>query len=412
MATRPAILHADLDAFYASVEQLLDPALRGRPIAVGGGVVLAASYEAKRHGVTSGMVGWRARELCPELTIVAGHFSEYRRLSEQVMEILGTYTPAIEQVSIDEAFLDVAGSRRLHGEPDVIAREIRRRVTAEVGLPISVGAARTKHLAKIASQVAKPDGLIIVDPARERAFLEPLPVRLVWGVGPATEARLASRGVTTIGDLARSDPDALRRIVGVAAAGKLHALANNEDPRDVRRGRRAHSVGAQSALGRSAPTPGLRAEVLGHLADRVASRLRARRRAIRTVTVRVRFVGMRSITRSTTLEHPIASTLALREVAESLASIALADNPGESAISLLAISTSGLVEEPEVQLELAVPGPAGPGAPEAAARLAVDRSMDRVRERFGRTAVGYAAAALSSRGAVPDEFRGLAEKEI
>lgn len=412
MPARPAILHADLDAFYASVEQLLDPDLRGRPVAVGGGVVLAASYEAKRHGVTSGMVGWRARELCPELTVVAGHFSEYRRLSEQVMEVLGTYTPAIEQVSIDEAFLDVAGSRRLHGEPEVIAREIRRRVTAEVGLPISVGAARTKHLAKIASQVAKPDGLVIVDPERERAFLEPLPVRLVWGVGPATEARLATRGVTTIGDLARSDPDALRRIVGAAAGSKLHALANNEDPRGVSTGRRAHSVGAQSALGRSAPTPELRAEVLGHLADRVASRLRARGRAIRTVTVRVRFVGMRSITRSTTLEHPIASTLALREVAESLVSIALADNPREPAISLLAISTSGLVEAPETQLELAAPGPAGPGAPEAAARLAVDHSMDRVRERFGRTAVGYAAVALSSRGAVPDEFRGLAEKEI
>ncbi|MDH3724820.1 MAG: DNA polymerase IV [Thermoleophilia bacterium] len=413
MDERPTVLHADLDAFYASVEQLLDPRLRGRALAVGGGVVLAASYEAKRVGVSSGMVGWRARERCPDLIFVKGHFSEYRRLSEQVMGILGDYTPAVERVSIDEAFLDVGGSRRLFGEPAEIAKVIRHRVAGEVGLPISVGAARTKHLAKIASQVAKPDGLVVVEPDRERAFLDPLPVQLVWGVGPATQARLAHRGITTIGELARASPDTLARLVGGGVAGKLRALANNDDWRRVRTDGRARSVGAQSALGRASPTPELLAEVLGHLADRVAGRLRAKRRAGRTVTVRVRFSGMRSITRSVTVRDPVASTLTLREIAESLVVQALSDHPVERSVTLLAISVSNLIEDPEVQLELPVPGGDRhrSGSPPAVARLAVDRSMDAVRSRFGRSAVGYAAVALSERGAVPDEFRELAERE-
>lgn len=413
MEQLPAVLHADLDAFYASVEQLLDARLRDRPIAVGGGVVLAASYEAKRLGVASGMAGWRARELCPGLVFVKGHFSEYQRLSKQVMGILGDYTPAVEQISIDEAFLDVAGSRRLFGEPIEIARVIRDRVQGEAGLPISIGAARTKHLAKIASQVAKPDGLVVVDPARERAFLDPLPVRLVWGVGPATEARLGQRDITTIGQLARESPEVLARLVGGGVAGKLRALANNDDWRRVSRGRRARSVGAQSALGRATPTPELFGQVLGHLADRVASRLRAKHRAGRTVTVRVRFPGMRSVTRSLTTGDPISATLTLREIAETLAMQALADHPKERIITLLAISVSKLHQEPEVQLALPVPGidERGAGSPTAVSRLAVDRSMDSVRSRFGRAAVGYAAVALSDRGAVPDEFRELAEHE-
>jgi DNA polymerase-4 len=410
----PTVLHADLDAFYASVEQLLDPRLRGRAIAVGGGVVLAASYEAKRRGVSSGMAGWRAKELCPELIFVTGHFSEYQRLSEQVMEILGTYTPAIERMSIDEAFLDVGGSRRLHGSPARIARAIRRRVKDEAGLAISVGAARTKHLAKIASQVAKPDGLVVVDPAGERAFLDPLPVSLVWGVGPATQARLVARGITTIGELAASSPDVLARLLGGALAGKVRALANNDDWRRVEPRRRAGSVGAQSALGRTIPTEQVLSEVLGHLADRVATRLRAKSRAGRTVTVRVRFPGMKSVTRSITMGDPISATLSLREIAEGLVRQALSDHPNERQVTLLAISTSNLTEEPAVQLELPAPGGRRyrSGSPEAVARLAVDRSMDSVRSKFGRGAVGYAAVALSGRGAVPDEFRELAEREV
>ena len=200
------ILHADLDAFYASVEQLLDPSLRGKPVAVGGGVVLAASYEAKAFGVHSAMPGWKARELCPELIFVGGHFKDYQRLGDAAMQVLGDFTPLVERISIDEAFADVAGTEHLFGPPAEIAKAIRRRVRTELGLPISVGVARTKHLAKIASQVAKPDGLLVVDPSSELEFLHDLPVDLMWGVGPATKARLADIGVLTIGQLARTSP--------------------------------------------------------------------------------------------------------------------------------------------------------------------------------------------------------------
>src|SRR5581483_8052254 len=264
-----SILHADLDAFYASVEQLLDPTLRDRPIAVGGGVLLAASYEAKAFGVHAGMAGWRARQLCPGLRFVGGSFREYQRLGDAVIEILRSYTPLVERVSIDEAFLDVAGGRRLFGSPRDVAVSIRRRVRAETGLALSIGVARTKHLAKIASQVAKPDGLIVVEPEREREFLDPLPVGLVWGVGPATRARLASSGIHTIGDLADTASPILRGILGEAVGAKLAALAGNSDPRRIETTRHAHSVGAQSALGRRRATPELLRTALGYLADRV-----------------------------------------------------------------------------------------------------------------------------------------------
>src|SRR5579872_7533008 len=227
------ILHADLDAFYASVEQLLDPALRGRPVAVGGGVVLAASYEARAFGVRSGMSGWHARQLCPQLTFVGGHFSEYQRLGDAAIQIIGDYTPLVERLSIDEAFADVAGCTHLFGPAPEIARTIRRRVRSELGLAISVGVARTKHLAKIASQVAKPDGLVVVDPARELDFLHELPVGLMWGVGPATERRLRDIGVTTIGELAKLPGRSLEEMFGPAAGEKLSALAWNRDPRAI-----------------------------------------------------------------------------------------------------------------------------------------------------------------------------------
>src|SRR6516162_646728 len=227
---RPAsILHADLDAFYASVEQLLDPSLRGRPIAVGGGVVLAASYEAKAFGVRGGMAARRAREVCPQLHFVSGNFREYRRLGDAVMKILGDFTPLVERLSIDEAFADVAGCERLFGPPAEIARAIRRRVREELGLAISIGVARTKHLAKIASQAAKPDGLVVVDPENELEFLHDLPVELMWGVGPVTRERLAGIGVHTIGQLAKMPGWSLERIVGRAAGEKLTALAWNRD---------------------------------------------------------------------------------------------------------------------------------------------------------------------------------------
>jgi DNA polymerase-4 len=406
------ILHADLDAFYASVEQLLDPSLRGRPIAVGGGVVLAASYEAKAYGVGAGMAGWRARRLCPDLLIVGGHFGEYQRLADQVMEVFGDFTPLVERISIDEAFLDVSGAVHLFGPPVSIAAAIRARVRDDVGLAVSVGVARTKHLAKVASQVAKPDGLVVVPPEREREFLHPLPVRLVWGIGPATAARLAEKGVHTVGELAAVDAGALHSLFGDALGGKLGALAVNVDPRRVESPRRASSVGAQAALGRRAPTPALLRDTLGYLADRVAGRLRAGRRAGRTVTVRVRFAGMRSVTRSATVAVPLSATLTLTETAIELAGGALADHPREQEVSLLGLSVSNLVDQPALQLELPLgvdDDPQRAGSPAGASRWAVDRSVDAIRRRFGRAAVGYAGLVLSDEGWVPEAFRELAE---
>jgi DNA polymerase IV len=411
----PTILHADLDAFYASVEQLLDPALRGRPVAVGGsangGVVLAASYEAKAHGVAGAMPGWRARQLCPDLVFVRGHFGEYQRLADRVMEVLGDVTPLVERISIDEAFLDVTGATHLFGPPAAIGALVRRRVREEIGLPISVGAARTKHLAKVASQVAKPDGLVVVEPAREREFLDPLPVALMWGVGPVTQQRLADRGITTIGQLAATPSAALVHLLGDAAGSRLGALAVNDDPRRLVRSGRARSVGAQSALGRCRPTPELVREVLAHLADRVTVRLRAKHRAARTVGVRVRFAGLRSVTRAHTLPAPVAATLTVTEIAEELVWQAIGDECPE--ISLLAISLSNLVGVQGLQSELALEpdDPHRPGSVTGAARWAVDVSVDAVREKFGRDAVGYLPALARSRG-VPDEFRELAERDL
>ncbi len=412
------MLHADLDAFYASVEQLLDPGLRGRPIAVGGGpsggVVLAASYEAKAFGVQGGMPGWRAARLCPELTFVRGHFGEYSRLADAVMDILGDLTPWVERISIDEAFLDVSGATQLFGPPEVIAETIRRRVRAEVGLPISVGVARTKHLAKIASQVAKPDGLVVVPPGTEREFLDPLPVGLIWGVGPVNQQRLADRGIRTIGDLAATPTSTVEHLLGHAVGQKLSAMAHDEDPRRIVRSRSAGSVGAQSALGRRSPDPELVRAVLAHLADRVSRRLRAKHRAGRTVTVRVRFAGMRSVTRSRTLAEPVSATLTLTEVAERLAWSAIGDAGGAPEISLLAIAVSHLTDQRTIQLELDL-GPADPwrpGSASGAARRAVDGSMDAIRSRFGRDAVGYLPVVLRRGAAVPDEFRELAEHEL
>src|SRR6201987_1737346 len=250
METSATILHADLDAFYASVEQMLDPSLRGKPIALGGGVVLAASYESKAFGVGSGMPGRRARELCPDLIFVDGHFKEYQRLGDAAIRVLNDFTPLVERISIGEAFADVAGCTHLFGPPAEIAGTIRRRVRKELGLPISIGVARTKHLAKIASQVAKPDGLVVVDPGTELDFLHDLPVELMWGVGPVTKARLAAMGILIIGQLAETSPAALGQVLGDAAGKKFAALAWNRDPREIKIHHRAQSAGAQSALGK------------------------------------------------------------------------------------------------------------------------------------------------------------------
>jgi DNA polymerase IV len=415
METTATILHADLDAFYASVEQLLDPGLRRKPIAVGSGVVLAASYEAKAFGVRSGMPRRRARELCPQLIFVGGHFREYRRLGDATIKVLNDFTPLVERISIDEAFADVAGCTHLFGPPPEIASTIRRRVRAELGLAISVGVARTKHLAKIASQVAKPDGLVIVDPHTELDFLHDLPVELMWGVGPVSKARLAEIGVLTIGQLAETSAGSLERLLGAAASDKLTALAWNRDPREVKTYRRARSAGAQSALGRKPAEERVVIPALRHLADRVASRLRAKSRPGRTVTVRVRFADLRSVTRSVTLDAPVSATVILAEVAEELVRKVLAQHADEKAISLLAISVSHLEKHPLVQLEL----PLGledeerrPGSKTGMTRWMADCAVDIIRDRFGWEAIGYGSVALGLARSVPDKFRELAEKDL
>ena len=415
MEMAATILHADLDAFYASVEQLLDPSLRGRPVAVGGGVVLAASYEAKAFGVHSGMPGRRASELCPQLVFVGGHFDDYQRLGDAAIGVLGDFTPLVERISIDEAFCDVAGCTHLFGSPAEIAAAIRRRVRTELGLPISVGVARTKHLAKIASQVAKPDGLVVVEPEIELEFLHDLPVELMWGVGPATKARLAEIGVDRIGQLAILPGWSLEGLLGRAAGEKLKALAFNRDPRAIVPRNRARSAGAQSALGREPARQSVVRPTLRHLADRVATRLRAKSRPGRTVTVRVRFADLRSVTRSITLDLPIAATAILAEIAEELVSQVLAAHPREGTISLLAIQVSHLESDWQPQLDL----PLGladeacrQGSPSGMARFTADRAVDKIRDRFGFEAIGYASVALGPARSVPDAFRELAEREL
>ena len=409
------ILHADLDAFYASVEQMLDPSLKGKPIAVGGGVVLAASYEAKAFGVHGGMPGRRARELCPQLIFVGGHFRDYQRLGNAAIAVLGDFTPLVERISIDEAFADVKGCTHLFGPPAEIACKIRHRVRAELGLPISVGVARTKHLAKIASQVAKPDGLVVVDPEHELFFLHDLPVEFLWGVGPATQKRLGATGIVTIGQLAHTPGWSLTRLLGPAAGEKLRDLAWNRDPRAIRTHSRAQSAGAQSALGRKPALARIYRPALRHLADRVATRLRAKSRPGRTVTVRVRFADLRSVTRAVTLADPISATASLAEIAEELVERVLADHADETTISLLAISVSHLGETRQLQLEFPLGLPdekRRPGSRTGLARLAADRAADSVRERFGWDAIGYASVALETSRSVPDGFRELAEKDL
>jgi DNA polymerase-4 len=415
METTATILHADLDAFYASVEQLLDPSLRRKPIAVGGGVVLAASYEARAFGIRAGMPGRRARELCPQLIFVCGHFRDYQRLGDAAIKVLNDFTPLVERISIDEAFADVAGCTHLFGTPVEIAAAIRHRVRAELGLPISVGVARTKHLAKIASQAAKPDGLMVVDPSAELDFLHGLPVELMWGVGPATRTRLNEIGVFTIGQLASAPGWSLERLLGPAASEKLTALAWNRDPREIKTHRRAQSARAQSAFGRKPAEALVFIPTLRHLADRVATRLRAKSRPGRTVTVRVRFADLRSVTRSVTLDAPVLATVILAEIAEDLVRNVLAQHPHEKTISLLAISVSNLEEHFDQQLELPL-GLEGeerrPGAKRGIARWMADTAVDNIRDRFGWEAIGYASVLLGHPRSVPDEFRQLAEKDL
>lgn len=402
----PTILHADLDAFYASVEQLIDPSLRGKPVLVGGGIVVAASYEARAFGVRAPMPTRDAMALCPNAVVVEGHFDRYLDLSDRVMEILDDATPVVEQISVDEAFLDVSGTTHLLGSPSSIAREIRRRVRSEVGLPISIGAASTKFLAKIASARAKPDGLVVVDLGTELSFLHPLPVEALWGVGRVTAGRLHRLGIGTIGELSRVPSKAMAPLLGPAASGSLRSLSWNQDPRPVRGGRRAGSVGSQQALGRGVAERDEMAVVVLGLADRVGRRLRAKGRMGSTLTARVRFPGPRSLTRSHTLSSPTGSTAALANLGMVLVDRAVED-VGES-VTLIGLSVSNLTTDHHVQLELQLGDDdlLRSGTDLAMRRALLEGSVDEIREKFGRDLLRYGFGS----GGAGDDFRRLAER--
>ncbi|KAA0236472.1 MAG: DNA polymerase IV [Acidimicrobiales bacterium] len=383
------ILHADLDAFYASVEQLRDPSLRDRPLVVGGGVVLAASYEARRFGIHSGMSTRGATRLCPHLVIASPTFSAYREASKAVLEVFGSFTPIVEPLSPDEAFLDVSGAQRLFGDPASIGRAIRARVRERTGLAISVGLARTKFLAKVASRVAKPDGMVVVTPGTESQFLVPLPIDYLWGVGPATAERLRRYGLGSVADLLALPDASLEKIVGTSLAGHLLDPSRHLDVRRVDPNRRRGSVGSQRALGEAVHDPTTVQRILLQLADRVGSRMRSAGWYGRTVSVRIRNEAFEKTSRSHTLTVPTDSTAVIHGVARTLV-----ERTPHSAVRLLAVSVSGLERPTSLQLELPMPGSgwAGPnrlGA--AAARTQVERAVDDVRRRFGRDAVRNAA---------------------
>jgi DNA polymerase-4 len=369
------ILHADLDAFYASVEQRDDPALRGRPVVVGGGVVLSASYAARAFGIRSAMGGAQARRLCPALTVVPPRFEAYSAASKAVFAVFRDMTPLVEAMSIDEAFLDVGGLTRLSGTPEQIAARLRYRVRVEVGLPITVGVARTKFLAKVASGVAKPDGLLVVLPGAELAFLHPLPVERLWGVGAVTADKLRSRGIRTVGQVAALDEATLVSMLGRGAGRHLHALAHNRDPRPVQVGRRRGSIGSQRALGRRRRTAAELDAIVVALVDRICRRLRTAGRRCRTVTLRLRFDDFSRATRSRTSGRATDETAAVLASVRTL--LAAAAPVIEAAgLTLIGVALSNLDDRDAMQLELPFD-----------AAIAVDAAADRVRDRFGAAAL-------------------------
>jgi DNA polymerase-4 len=371
------ILHADLDAFFASVEQRDDPRLRGRPVIVGMGVVLAASYEAKAYGIRTAMGGGHARRLCPQAIVVEPRMSAYSEASKAVFAVFRETSPVVEGMSIDEAFLDVRGMQRIAGSPREIAVRLRRAVLEQVGLPITVGVARTKFLAKVASGVAKPDGLLVVPPGGELAFLHPLPVERLWGVGPATATKLHDRGIRTVGQVALLAETTLVAMLGRAAGRHLHALARNRDPRPVQTGRRRRSIGAQRALGRTRRSPAALDAVLVGLVDRVARRLRAARRACRTVVLRLRFDDFSRATRSHTLIEATAQTHTILTTARGLLTTAMPmiEHRG---LTLVGLALSNLEDAEAIQLGLPLDGQRA---------SALDITVDSVRDRFGSSAI-------------------------
>jgi DNA polymerase-4 len=377
VVSKATILHADLDAFFASVEQRDDPRLRGRPVIVGAGVVLAASYEAKAYGVRTAMGGAQARRLCPQAVVVRPRMSAYSEASKAVYRVFEDTSPLVEGLSIDEAFLDVRGMRRIAGSPTEIALRLRRKVRERVGLPITVGVARTKFLAKVASGVAKPDGLLVVPPERELDFLHPLPVERLWGVGAVTAGKLRELGITTVGEVARIPEGILVSMLGRAAGRHLHALAHNRDPRPVRARRRRRSMGSQRALGRSPRSPDAVEADLAALVDRVTRRMRAAGRVGRTVMLRLRFDDFSRATRSHTLPRPTAQTETILATAKELLAAArpMIERQG---LTLVGVTVANLDDARASPLTL----PIDPHGADA-----LDAALDEVRDRFGSAAV-------------------------
>ena len=373
-----SILHADLDSFFASVEQRDDPRLRGRPVIVGGGVVLAASYEAKAFGVRSAMSGHQARRACPDVIVVEPRFTAYTAASKAVFKVFRDTTPLVEGLSIDEAFLDVGGLRRVSGAPRDIAARLRERVLDEVGLKITVGIAGTKFLAKVASGVAKPDGLLEVPIGEELKFLHPLAVERLWGVGQVTSAKLHTLGVHTVGQVAELDQSTLISMLGKGSGRHLHALALGRDPRRVQTGRRRRSMGAQRALGRRGRTPTELDAVLIGLVDRVTKRMRDADRRGRTVVLRMRFDDFTRAARSTTMSRPTAQTPAVLAAVRELMAAA-APMVSTKGLTLIGISVANFADDGAAeQLELPFDG---------FTAAAVDSVLDDVRHRFGSAAM-------------------------
>lgn len=378
------IVHADMDAFYASVEQREQPDLRGRPVIVGGprdarGVVAAASYEARAFGIRSAMPLRQAARLCPQAVFVPGRMRLYSDASVEVMRIFRTYTPLVEPLSLDEAFLDVTGCERRYGTPQTIADHIRDNVRAAVDLPISVGVATNKSVAKIASTLAKPDGRRIVAPGTEQEFLDPLPVRMVWGIGPKSEARLAVRGVRTIGDLARHEPERM---------GELHkpaALARGIDSREVEAERTAKSVGNEVTFSRDTSDRDLVLSYLRQLADHVARRLRAKRLAGRTVVLKLRYADFRTITRQVTLETP---TDQIGDIFSAARDSLLSQTSDGDIYRLVGVHVTGVRSKTPRQLALRTGRERD--------RRPLEVAMDKVRERFGDAVITHAALLGSS----------------
>jgi DNA polymerase IV len=373
------ILHADLDSFFASVEQRDDPRLRGKPVIVGGGVVLAASYEAKAFGIQTAMGGRQAKRLCPQAIVVPPRMSAYSEASKAVFAVFDDTTPLVEGLSIDEAFLDVRGLERLSGTPEEIAARLRARVLEEVGLPITVGVARTKFLAKVASAVAKPDGLLVVPPDGELEFLHPLPVERLWGVGVKTAEKLHRRGIVTVRQVAELEETALVELLGRASGRHLHALAHNRDPRRVRTGQRRRSMGSQRALGRRPKTPDSIDATLMAIVDRLGARLRGARRVCRTVILRLRFSDFSRATRSHTLAEATAHTPTILATARGLLASAMPMIERQG-LTLIGISLSNLESDDAVQLALPLDR-----------QRTLDATLDTVRDRFGSEAITRAA---------------------